>query len=50
MQHDRPAACVNAQQYASATLVSLRFHSLKEKFGTPLEKGYHFNSLLLKIA
>ena len=30
-QHDRFAACVIAQQYSSATLVSLRFHSRKEQ-------------------
>jgi len=29
-----PAACVIAQQCSSATFVSLRFHSNKEKFGT----------------
>jgi len=29
----RPAACVIAQQCSSATFVSLRFHSSKEKFG-----------------
>jgi len=32
-QHDRPAACVVAQQYSSSTFVSLSFHSCKEKFG-----------------
>ena len=32
-QHDRPAACVIAQQYSSATFYSLRFHSHKENFG-----------------
>ena len=29
-QHDGPSTCVTAQQYSSATLVSLRFHYLKE--------------------
>jgi hypothetical protein len=29
-QHDRPAACVIAQQYSSATYVLLRFHSRKD--------------------
>ena len=29
--HDRPAACVVAQQYSSATFVSLTFHSRKKK-------------------
>jgi hypothetical protein len=32
-QHDRPAASVIAQQYSSATFVSLRSHSWKEMFG-----------------
>jgi hypothetical protein len=32
-QHDRPAACVIAQQYSCVTFVSLPFHSRKEKFG-----------------
>jgi hypothetical protein len=32
-QHDRPVACVIAQQYCSATFVSLCSHSRKEKFG-----------------
>jgi hypothetical protein len=32
-QLDRPAACVIAQQYSFATFVSLRFYSVKEKFG-----------------
>jgi len=31
-QHDRPAACVIAQQYFSITLVILRCHSHKEEF------------------
>ena len=31
-QPDRPAACVIAQQYSYASLVSLRFHAGKEKF------------------
>jgi hypothetical protein len=30
--------CVIAQQYSSATLVSWRFHSLKEKFSARFEK------------
>jgi hypothetical protein len=29
--HDRPAACVVAQQYSSATFVSLPFHSRTKK-------------------
>jgi hypothetical protein len=31
-QHDRHAACVIAQQYSSATFISMLFHSGKEKF------------------
>jgi hypothetical protein len=31
LQHDRFAACVIAQQYSSATFVSLPFYSHKEK-------------------
>jgi len=32
-QHDLPAAFVIAQQYSSATFVTLRVHYHKEKFG-----------------
>ena len=32
VQHDRPDACVIAQQYSSATSLSLRFHYPKEYF------------------
>jgi hypothetical protein len=28
-QHDRPTACVFAQQYSPITFVSLRFHYLR---------------------
>jgi hypothetical protein len=42
LQHDRPAACVIAQQYSSATFVSLRFHSRREKFGK-IRKCYYIN-------
>ena len=31
--HYCPTVCVNTQQYSSTTLVSLRFHPLKLKFG-----------------
>jgi hypothetical protein len=31
-QDDRPIACVIVQNYSSAKLVSLGFHSRKEKF------------------
>jgi hypothetical protein len=34
-QHNRHTACVIAQQYSSATSVSLRLHSRKEKLGSP---------------
>jgi len=47
-QNDRPAAYVIAQQYSSATLVSLLFQSRKEKFNARLKKN--INSLLFKIA
>jgi hypothetical protein len=36
-QHTHPAACVIAQQYSSATFVSLRFHSDKEKCSGPFK-------------
>jgi hypothetical protein len=49
-QDDRPSVCVFAQQYSSAMLFSLRFHSLEEKFGSKLKKGYYFSLLLFKIA
>jgi hypothetical protein len=39
-QRDRRAACVIAQQYSSATFVSMRFHSCKENFGSRLKKCY----------
>jgi len=32
-QHDRPFACVIAQQYSSPTVVSLRFQSREENCG-----------------
>jgi hypothetical protein len=32
LQHNRPTACVIAQQYSSATFVSLPFNSRKKKF------------------
>jgi len=38
----RPAACVIAQQYSSATNVSLRYHSCKEKFGGRFENIISF--------
>jgi len=37
-QHDCPAASVIAQQYSSATAISLRSHCSMEKFGARLKK------------
>jgi hypothetical protein len=40
-QHDRPKACVIAQQYSSAIFISLRFpFQRKNKFGSSLKKYY----------
>jgi hypothetical protein len=36
-RHDRPAVCVIAEQYFSATFALFSFHSLKEKFGACLK-------------
>jgi hypothetical protein len=36
LQHDRPVACVIAQQYFSVSFVSLHFLSHKESFGAHL--------------
>jgi hypothetical protein len=36
-QHDRPAACLNAQQYSSANFVSLSYYNGKEKLSTRLK-------------
>jgi hypothetical protein len=47
-QHDRPAACVIAQQYSFATFVSMCFHSRKEKFGARFKLYFIFN--IFKIA
>jgi hypothetical protein len=38
-QHNRPTACVIAQQYSSATFVSSRFDCRREKFGVNLKKN-----------
>jgi hypothetical protein len=46
-QHDRPATWVVAQQYSSATFVSLPSHSLKQKFGERFEKVISFLHTLL---
>jgi hypothetical protein len=37
-QYERPAACVIAQQYSSANLVSMHFNSPTEKLGARLKK------------
>jgi hypothetical protein len=42
-QHYRPAVCVIAQHYSSATLVSLRLDSRNEKFGTRIKNDFPFN-------
>ena len=47
-QYERPAACVIAQQYSSAKLVSMYFNSHKEKFGARLKKKFHCLSVLWK--
>ena len=39
---------IMAQQYSSATFVSMHFHSLKEKFGTDLKDVTIFPCLLFK--
>ena len=39
LQPDLSAACVIAQQYYSATLVSLRIHLNKEELGAHLKNG-----------
>jgi hypothetical protein len=41
-QCNRSAACVIAQQYSSATFISLHFHYRKEKFVKRFKKGYDF--------
>jgi hypothetical protein len=43
----RRAACVIAQQYSSATFISLWFHSRKEKFGARLKKKCLIISMFL---
>jgi hypothetical protein len=46
-QHDRPKACVTAQQYSSAIFISLRFPLQKKKFGSCLKMIlFHFWLLL----
>jgi hypothetical protein len=38
-QYNRHAACVIAQQYSSATFLSLHFHYRKKKFVMRLKKS-----------
>jgi hypothetical protein len=45
-QYNRPVARVIAQQYSSATFISLHFHYRKEKFVTRFKKDYVFILLL----
>jgi hypothetical protein len=45
-QHTRPAACVIAQQYSSATFMSERLQYRKEKIRRALEILYFFISVL----
>jgi hypothetical protein len=42
-QHNSPIACVIAQQYSSATLVSLRFHSCTKKIRRTFQNYHYFN-------
>ena len=46
LQHDIPAACVIAKEYSATTLVSIRYHSRKEKCGD-FQKYYYFEFLRL---
>jgi hypothetical protein len=48
-QHERPAACVIAQQYSSATFVSLRTHSRKKKNSAYIFKMFLFHFNFLKL-
>ena len=41
-EHDRPAACVIAQQYSSAIFASLRFNSRKENLGALVQILHYF--------
>jgi hypothetical protein len=47
-QHDRPSPYVIAQQYSSATLVLLRFHSDKKIWGAPFKSAIPFSYISLK--
>jgi hypothetical protein len=45
-----PRRCVVAQQYSSATFISLRFHSRKEKFGRLYKNVIFFSIFIFKFA
>jgi hypothetical protein len=47
-QHNRHDACVFAQQYSSATLVSLRSHFRNNRFRSEFQNCYYFIALLFK--
>jgi hypothetical protein len=49
-QHDGPSTCVTAQQYSSATFVSLRFHYFKENSARVSKILLHAFSYILKLA
>jgi len=48
LQHDRHDACVFAQQYSSAALVSLRSHFRKNRLRSEFQICYYLNVLLFK--
>jgi hypothetical protein len=48
-QQDRPVACVVAQQYSSATCVSVLFHYRTEKFGARFKNPISICLLLLNL-
>jgi hypothetical protein len=48
--HDRPAACVIAQQYSSATCASLRCHTRKAGFGVSFKNIITFFFYFLQVA
>jgi hypothetical protein len=49
MQYDRTASCVIAQQYFSATFVSLCFYCRKESFNAYLKNDIFLNFVTFKI-
>jgi hypothetical protein len=48
LQHDHPTACVIAQEYFSATFISLCFNYHEEKFGMLLKKFLFFLTFFFK--